>query len=210
VPWLQVNHNHLARQSGESLSRYERYFMKLARDNPNIDWVSRIALAVSGLALLISGFSAYVTWSSTVVSRRPIVVVESAIPLEPFKVNAKNFTKFQFKNAGTTPALSVVVSGKSEIVRRIKGSRADFDHYAESQSENVVGPNAEFIQNILISPLSPQDVGDIHAQSALVYVHGLVKYEDMWKKAHWLKFCYKLDPLTATYYPCQENNVIDN
>jgi hypothetical protein len=180
----------------------------LARDpKPKQNWMGSISLTVSIIALSVSAVSAYINWTSTFVSRRPIIVVTGVIPREPFKPNEENFADVEFKNAGTSPALAVFVSGKSELLT--SGRKGDFDNYDVSQADNVVAPSVSFTEGILIRPIEPRGFESIRSESAFIYVHGSVTYRDMWNREHWLKFCYKLDPRETHYFPCREHNDLD-
>jgi hypothetical protein len=167
-------------------------------------------LVISLLALIASAFSAYVgavsarlSKSSTLVSRRPIVAVDKAYPAEPL-----DFARFTFKNAGTSPALDVLIRGKSEL--RAPREKPDFDHYSDSESKGVVSAGMTFDQGIVLPRLTQQDISAVQAQTKLLYVHGWVGYRDMWHEDHWLKFCFKLGPMMQGYYSCSEHNSLDN
>lgn len=175
------------------------------------DWTREATLAISLLALIASAISAYVsadsarlTKASTLVARRPIIAQDKVLPYSP------DFARFAFKNAGTSPALDVVIYGKSELWDERAGKGPDFDHYPKYQYQGVVSAGMSADQGINLPQLQQRDTDAIRTQTKLLYVHGLVCYRDMWNQPHWLKFCSKLGPQMEGYYSCMEHNSIDN
>jgi hypothetical protein len=182
------------------------------------DWKGIGSVAISLLALTVSAISAYfavesarISRDSTLVSRRPILAIDNLQ-----RRDSTGFTRFVFKNGGGSPALSVIIQGKTEVI--LPNQEPEFDRYEESEFKGIVGTGQTVEQGIREHagqgtrerPLSDADLKAIQDQRELLYVHGRVKYADMWGQNHWLKFCYKLNPQLTAYYACLKYNSIDN
>jgi hypothetical protein len=113
-----------------------------------------------------------------------------------------------FRNSGKTPALGLIVRVRSEV--RLKGDKAPFAYPNVPRSRGVLQPNGiDSISSIDGHVLDQFTYSRIRSGEVIAYVHGLVSYNDIFFRAHWLKFCFFLTSNATSYQVCENYNDVD-
>lgn len=115
-----------------------------------------------------------------------------------------------FKNTGKTPARNVRVAAVIDPVTG--GHRPDFDAI-EATSRGLLQPGATMFTT-LHSDDSGRGITQFGYDSVMngslkIYLHGTVRYRDIFDRQHWATFCFNLLP-TGAYGVCAEHNESDN
>jgi len=117
-----------------------------------------------------------------------------------------------FHNSGKTPAAHVAAVAIGDP----KPFNAPPDiAYREGEVMRGIGfasPNSGF--DSFVSPtqgkaLTEAAFNGIASGKYRIYVHGRVDYEDIFRRKHWMTFCYYLAPDGSTFYICTERKYND-
>lgn len=115
-------------------------------------------------------------------------------------------TKMSFINSGKTPAKNVICWGAAEALH--------------SEKEITIPQSPPFTYPTVIEPGLEQDInGTVHIvakdQAAkllflsvtheTVYMYGAMIYWDIFKRQHWVKFCFFMEPNGKDWVPCEEH-----
>ena len=122
-----------------------------------------------------------------------------------------------FKNTGKTPARNVNITWVGEPVRRNGTPDFAIENHEKRESRGIVAPQAEVsatgVGPVLSTPdrkLDEATLKAINGGKFLIYVHGILEYDDIFEKHHWITFCYWLTPGGNNYNLCKEHNDTDN
>jgi hypothetical protein len=119
-------------------------------------------------------------------------------PHTPFALGQLFDIRVGFKNTSRTPALNVKTVGGSETFKRKDGRFRipDFSYTPEKYIFNgSLTPNGEFFGDTIIGPLNEDDVKQITSETARVFLHGRVEYDDVFGVHHWQNYCGFLVPM---------------
>jgi len=121
-----------------------------------------------------------------------------------------------FKNTGKTPAKNVSDGRLCEIIENDARPNFAEEQFLESQtvaSEKIralVTPQQEIT---LITPIYPglqgvlgDDIKEVLDNKKRFYIHGIIRYEDMFRHAHWITFCYFYNASDRSYKIYKEHN----
>ncbi len=131
-------------------------------------------------------------------------------PDKPLQVNVG------FKNTGKTPAFEVSGSVVSEP--EPSGVRPKVA-YAQSSNKlyGMVPPNGSVFTTVNVTwnastkepmPLTQAAFAEIQAGSEVIFIHGRLTYNDVFRAPHWTEYCFKLLP-TGAFTSCNEHNDAD-
>jgi hypothetical protein len=64
--------------------------------------------------------------------------------------------------------------------------------------------------DVSVKPFSKADIDDLAAGKKVLYMFGLITYEDIFNQSHWTKFCMYLSADLSTFTGCSKYNETDN
>jgi hypothetical protein len=106
-----------------------------------------------------------------------------------------------FKNTGKTFATNVKVRGCLRY--RPDATEPDWDKEIESvspTSAGIMAPNGDyFSQSNTPIPVTEDMMKELDAGRAVYFLFGQIDYSDIFKKPHWTRFCYRLNPKNGTW-----------
>ena len=149
----------------------------------------RVSETLLNLPLLILG-------KPLELDQRAWLGVEDFIPNPTVPAKGQTFVvKIAVKNTGKTPATNIFQRGASEPVRT-----GDSPHFAYEPGKpgGMIAPEAfSFIPVVTMtdpetgSPLIVNDdiINGLSGKSFTVYVSGIIEYDDIFKRRHWLTYC---------------------
>lgn len=130
-----------------------------------------------------------------------LCVMESGKPLS---------VEIDFKNTGKSPAIKF----RQKIVVEFKQKNVspDFsnENIATSYAGACIAPQAEF--NIQSPPAIPDAgfiINSIAKGDVIFFVHGIVHYDDIFKRHHWVTYCHYFDPDINNFRSYYEHNDTD-
>lgn len=115
-----------------------------------------------------------------------------------------------FINTGRTPAKYVNIISRLEFV--VKGKKPNYTkkYHDTNAAQGILPPNSTYASNVYSSfILDNTIVNFIRNGDVIVYMHGIVKYKDIFNVDHWGKYCSKLLPNEKGFAVCEENNEMD-
>lgn len=128
-------------------------------------------------------------------------------PLMP-EVGKTLHVKVTLKNTGKTPAVNA--SQQSAFQGILPGEHLNFSYSTNpSQRVGLIPPNADFYATFTAagSPLTKFGVDALNSGNPGIYVHGVLRYADVFKGKHWLTYCYVLIvPFDGHWKPCEQHN----
>lgn len=103
-----------------------------------------------------------------------------------------------FTNSGKTPAKGVI--GKTVVDPVPEGRRPNFSYGKDIAFQSgYMPPNGDRFVTLIPTrskstgqegPLTPELLNILRTQKLHLYVHGRIDYHDIFKKPHWITFCY--------------------
>jgi hypothetical protein len=118
-----------------------------------------------------------------------------------------------FRNTGKTPAIKVSPYYNYQFVK--KGAKFRFD-VKRTYGNELVAPNADAPGTISLADgrIAWSQTDDLRARAGDIglYFFGQIWYADIFKREHWLRFCYLVEPIgnTYIYISCNEYNDTDD
>lgn len=136
---------------------------------------------------------------------------------EPILEVHKHFiVSMRFTNTGKSPAINM----RDQIVHRVlpKGINPDFRQLREQHNAGVLQPNGTFEWED--EPTTDQETGKsrpldditykiITSGDQVIWVYGVMHYDDVFGVHHWTNICYKFAPDSLAYNMCSTHNDID-
>ena len=119
-----------------------------------------------------------------------------------------------FQNTGETPAVQVTSFPRGQIMR--PEELPDFRYEGiEKTHSGVIGPNQFFSEKLsFLENIGEQQrnttIDAILDGEAILGVHGIVDFNDVFGKPHWYEYCYVLDLKSKSFNTCAEHNDIDS
>jgi len=95
-----------------------------------------------------------------------------------------------FTNTGKTPAKNSIIRGKIEILE--SDTPPDFTYVSgvEPKSKAIITPMQKLTgARTTKEPLSKTLFNDVTTGKTRIYFHGIVNYDDIFGKHHWITFC---------------------
>jgi len=172
-----------------------------------------VALAIPVYAIF-SGLQWYIMQSSMKLDQRAwlgTTVVQGTLDAgKPVLVSVG------LKNTGKTPAKNVTNTMWHQTIK--KNDPFVFPEPKEdlgTKSKSLMSPQQEgFIQGTAYKAWqeSARDnlINEVASGVIVFYIYGTVNYDDIFKKGHWLNFCYFYDSDNKAYKACSEHNDTDN
>lgn len=119
----------------------------------------------------------------------------------------------KFKNTGRTPAKNIISAAIAEPIPKTGVPNFTKEESITRESTAIVPPQGEFTIILSVTPKGPLDndgFRSITSGETCVYDHGIINYNDIFNKKHWLTYCYVLSPDGKTYTIYKEHNDMDN
>jgi hypothetical protein len=124
-------------------------------------------------------------------------------PGQPFMVRTR------FLNTGKTPALRTRLCTSTNIIGR--GKTPTFN--CPIAGTGILPPGGiTHTDSVITESLSPENRSELLTGQMVVWVYGIIVYDDVFGRTHWTKFCNRLlaEGLTAGEYAvCDEHNEMD-
>jgi hypothetical protein len=122
-----------------------------------------------------------------------------------------------FKNTGKTPAKAVILADVMEALSR--DQKPDFGKEVSFPTPSVLFPGGEFFMTFdtsgatsngqaSVPHVSGPDIEALRADFLRLYVHGRIKYEDIFGCKHWTTFCYR-SYAGPGFIACEQHNDTD-
>jgi hypothetical protein len=116
-----------------------------------------------------------------------------------------------FRNSGKTPAKQVSLRMQFNPVRQ--GQALKFTYSEPISSKGFVPPNGTFSSAELSpsggDPVRESEIELIKTGKLRAYLYGVVTYEDIFNRSHWMRFCYFIGADAKSYKACNEYNDTD-
>lgn len=118
-----------------------------------------------------------------------------------------------FKNTGRTPAKNIDSAAVQEPVPPNGVPNFTLEDSVIRQSKPIIPPQGEFIVPLNTStnkPLDDKAFKAITSKEIIVYIHGILKYDDIFDRHHWITYCFYLTPDGKSYDAYKEHNDMDS
>ncbi len=168
-----------------------------------------IKVALSGVAVSSMGIKA--AEKQTRLDQRAWMGVSNV--LSNMEAGKPMVVHVSFKNTGKTPAKNVTIAAHAESIP-IK-SLPDFskEKRTPQESRGIVPPQGEPTATLNLTgneKISDNFIEAVNKSIIRVYVHGTMRYEDIFGIKHWLTFCFYLPPNSKAWGAYKEHNDTDN
>lgn len=126
------------------------------------------------------------------------------------------FVEVKIKNTGKTPAIKTNTFASIQVMERDKIPQYTFEDVHESEiSRSIITPQAEVKVVPRLIPdwqdeIRDKIINNILVNKLILYVHGVVIYDDIFENHHWLIFCYIYDPHDKTWAAYKGHNETGN
>jgi hypothetical protein len=118
-----------------------------------------------------------------------------------------------FKNTGRTPAKNIDAAVVQEPVPATGVPNFALEDSVVRQSKPIIPPQGEFnmsLNDVITKPLDDKTFKSITSKETIVYIHGIVKYDDIFERHHWITYCYFIASDGHSYNAYKEHNDMDS
>jgi len=166
-------------------------------------------LLVTAIYAVFAGLQWNIMRNSMVVDQRAWMGVNTIVG--NLQVGKPTVITVAFKNTGKTPAKEVSLVGFCELVETNDSPNFGEEKELISKIKGVIMPQQEFRSDLNL-------FGTEHFNEAMLkqvvamgrfYVHGTMRYNDIFRYHHWVTFCYYLDK-DGKYKVHNEHNDTDD
>ena len=151
------------------------------------------------------------------IDQRAWLTVRAVTLTHPLKLGEKPSAAIEIINSGKSPAIEARVAGTALSRRTLTEALAGPNVLGEPDSRAIVGPNVT-LTVILDTSEAVATQGQIDAITSgqgTFYATGTIFYDDIFKTAHWTKFCFKMGSMETTgsektsWAACARGNSVD-
>jgi hypothetical protein len=118
-----------------------------------------------------------------------------------------------FKNTGRTPAKKVRIRSVAEGIPKNEFPNFAKEKTVVQESKGIAFPQAEIFATLPLSKYKNLEENTLKAimnADTIIYVYGILEYDDIFKRHHWITFCYYLRPNESRYGAYKEHNDTDD
>jgi hypothetical protein len=195
-------------------SRWKSFRTFVTENDKFIAAISTSCVATFTLMLFISNVVQWNIMRSSMILEQRAWIGITTLSVVQFEVGKPIITQIGFKNTGKTPAKKVTISSVGEAVKSDSPpyfTKEEKDGLEESKG--IVTPQQEIgviFNDSRQIPLSDIGFKGIISDIARLYMHGIVKYDDIFGHHHWITYCYRLEPDGKHFSAYKEHNDTDD
>ena len=141
--------------------------------------------------------------------KTPARKLRGVVSLLTLKAAEKLVPSFDIDNA-TLPHSNVVMQPGTQLLLlpTINSLQIKLPRFLIEPTDVKVVGNAEVSVKEML--FSKDDISDLASGKKILYMFGLITYEDIFKQSHWTKFCMYLSPDLTTFTGCSKYNETDD
>jgi hypothetical protein len=188
-----------------------------------ISWPSKLT-ALCTLAIV------FITFAYTYYAKKQVAQIAMQIELDQrawvgvtaisgsWEVGKPVTITIEFKNTGKTPAINITIVRYGEKIRI--NELPNFDIEKIAKKEGIISTGTIMPGGIGSIPVpiaadwqsQPRDnlITEVLTGKQLFCIHGIINYEDIFRKPHWTTFCYIYNKEAKAYGPYDGHNDTDD
>lgn len=171
----------------------------------------------SGVVALLAGlatvFQAYTSNESIIiakeqfrVSNRPYFILAHVDTLR-FAEGESLATRVHLKNVGNTPAFDVSVTANIESFADSFPDQPIYSKVSKKPSSGIIAQHdTAFVHVSTVTKMNLAIMSELLTGKITLYVHGVIKYKDIFKNIHETTFCGRFNPRRNQFVFCEKYN----